>query len=119
MAKWILPLARVTGGAVVVVAVLASSGALGASASPPAPDVDVGLVAPGRAAVGWSWEAVLATIVYGGIGIAMAIIGFKLFDLFTPGRLEAEICEKQNVAAGLLGAAVVLGISLIIAAAIL
>lgn len=113
MAKWILPLARVAGAAMIVLAAVASAD----GAPPPDPDVDVRL-SPSRAAVGWSWEAVLATVVYSALGIAMAIIGFKLFDLFTPGKLEAEICEKQNVAAGILGAAVILGISLIIAAAV-
>lgn len=61
---------------------------------------------------------VLSTVLFAGIGIVLAIVGFKLFDLVTPGRLQDEICEKQNVAAGILGAAVILGISLIIAAAV-
>ena len=61
---------------------------------------------------------VLSTVLFAGVGIVLAIIGFKLFDLVTPGKLQEEICEKQNVAAGILGAAVILGISLIIAAAV-
>ena len=61
---------------------------------------------------------VLSTVLFAGLGIVLAIVGFKLFDLVTPGKLQDEICEKQNVAAGILGAAVILGISLIIAAAV-
>lgn len=61
---------------------------------------------------------VLSTVLFAGVGIVLAIVGFKLFDLVTPGKLQEEICEKQNVAAGILGAAVILGISLIIAAAV-
>jgi hypothetical protein len=61
---------------------------------------------------------VLSTILFGAVGIVLAIVGFKLFDLVTPGRLQEEICEKQNLAAGILGAAVILGISIIIAAAV-
>jgi putative membrane protein len=64
-------------------------------------------------------SAIIATIVFGFIGILMAILGFKLFDALTPFHLEGEICEKQNLAVAILCAAMVLGICLIIAAAIL
>ena len=64
-------------------------------------------------------NAVLSTLLYGFIGIAIAIAGFKLFDLATPFHLENEICEKQNLAAGVLAGCVVLGICLIVAATIL
>lgn len=62
--------------------------------------------------------AVASTIVFGGIGIVLAILGFKLFDLLTPGKLDVEILEKQNVAASILGAAIILGICLVVSAAI-
>ena len=59
--------------------------------------------------------AVLSTLVFGSVGILLAIVGFKLFDLLTPGKLEEEIVQKQNIAAAILGASIVLGICLIIA----
>jgi putative membrane protein len=62
--------------------------------------------------------AVLSTIVFGVIGIVLAIIGFKLFDMLTPGKLEEEIIQKQNVAAAILGAAIILGICLIVSRAV-
>ena len=58
---------------------------------------------------------VLSTLIYGVVGIALAIVGFKLFDLFTPGKLDEEIIQKQNLAAAILGGAVVLGICIIVA----
>lgn len=58
--------------------------------------------------------AVLSTIVFGVVGIALAIIGFKLFDLFSPGNLETEIVQKQNIAAAILGAAIIIGICMIV-----
>ena len=61
-------------------------------------------------------QAVLASIVFGLIGIVLAIVGFKLFDLVTPFNLEKEMCENKNVAVGILCAAIVLGICHIIAA---
>ena len=62
-------------------------------------------------------EAVLATAVFGLMGIVLAIIGFKLFDLVTPFNLEKEMCENKNVAVGILCGGIVLGICWIVAAA--
>jgi uncharacterized membrane protein YjfL (UPF0719 family) len=62
--------------------------------------------------------AIFVTLVFGVIGIILAIIGFKLFDLITPGKLDDEILQKQNIAAAILAGAFVLGICIIVAAAI-
>jgi putative membrane protein len=64
-------------------------------------------------------EALLYMLVFAVAGIVIAILGYKLFDKFTPGDLHKEIVEKQNVAAALVAAAVVLGICIIIAAAMI
>ncbi len=53
------------------------------------------------------------------VGIAVAIVGYKLFDLCTPGDLSKEILENKNVAAAIVAAAVILGVCIIIAAAML
>ena len=58
--------------------------------------------------------AVLSTIVFGIVGIGLAVVGFKLFDLLTPGNLETEIVQKQNIAAAILGGAIIIGICLIV-----
>jgi uncharacterized membrane protein YjfL (UPF0719 family) len=62
--------------------------------------------------------AVLSMLSFGLAGIFLAILGFWLFDKFTPGKLDEEILHKQNVAAAIVGAAVILGICMIVAAAI-
>ena len=59
--------------------------------------------------------SVLSTIVFGIVGIGLAIVGFKLFDLLTPGKLEEEIVQKQNIAAAILGGSIILGICYIVA----
>jgi hypothetical protein len=64
-------------------------------------------------------EGIVSTLVFGGIGIILAIIGFKLFDAAISFNVEREICENRNVAAAILAGAVVLGISIIIAVAVL
>jgi len=58
---------------------------------------------------------VISTLVFSGLGIVLAIIGFKLFDAVIPFSLEREICEKNNTAVAILAGAMVLGICLIVA----
>src|SRR5262245_40650213 len=65
------------------------------------------------------WMAVVSVILFTVIGILASLAGFKLWDRFTPGNLEQEICGKQNIAAAILGAAIILGICIIVAAAMI
>lgn len=62
-------------------------------------------------------QGLLLFAVFGLAGFVMVIIGYKLFDRFTPGDLHAEIFEKKNVAAAILAGSVIIGLSLILAAA--
>src|SRR3954466_15805679 len=62
--------------------------------------------------------ALLATVAFGLAGIFLAIAGFKLFDAFTKFDLEKEICDNRNMAVAVLCAGMLLGICLIVAAAI-
>ncbi|MEY4385685.1 MAG: hypothetical protein RLY20_968 [Verrucomicrobiota bacterium] len=64
-------------------------------------------------------EALGYMLLFAAIGIAAAVIGFKVFDKCTPGNLTKEIIENQNVAAAIVAGAVILGVSIIIAAAML
>jgi len=63
--------------------------------------------------------ALFSVVVFTLVGIVMAIVGFKIWDRLTPGNLEEEICRKQNIAAAILGAAIILGTCLVVAAAML
>jgi len=62
--------------------------------------------------------AFLGSILYAVIGVAIFWITFMIIDKVTPYDLWQEIVEKQNVALGLVVAAMSLGICLIVAAAI-
>jgi putative membrane protein len=64
-------------------------------------------------------SAVLSVVIFALIGIVASVVGFKVWDRFTPGNLEEEICKKQNIAAAILGASIVLGTSIIVAAAMI
>ena len=65
------------------------------------------------------FEGIYTTLLFGIIGILLAVIGFKLFDIAVRHNIETEIFEHKNMAAALLAGAVVLGVSLIVAATIL
>ena len=58
-------------------------------------------------------------LLFSGIGIVVAITGYKLFDKCTPGDMNKEIIENKNIAAAIVAAAVILGVSIIVAAAML
>eukprot|EP01035_Chromulina_nebulosa_P068813 gene68813-94303_t len=60
--------------------------------------------------------ALLATAVFSLAGTALAIIGYKIFDACTPGNLHEEIIKNRNTAAAILGAAIILGVCIVVAA---
>lgn len=64
-------------------------------------------------------QALGLTVAFAAVGIAVAIVGYRLFDKFTPGDLHKEIVENKNVAAAIIAGAVILGVSIIVAAAII
>ena len=61
--------------------------------------------------LGWS-------ALFGVTGIVLAIAGFKLFDLLTPGDLQKEIFENKNMAAAVLAGAFIIGVCIVVAAAV-
>ena len=64
-------------------------------------------------------DAIISVVLFGLLGIVLAIVGFKLFDAVVKFDFEREICEKQNIAVAILCGFMVLGICLIIAATVL
>lgn len=63
-------------------------------------------------------SAFVGSIVYALIGVVIFWLCFVIVDKITPYNLWEEIVEKQNVALGIVVAAMCLGISIIVAAAI-
>ncbi len=63
-------------------------------------------------------DALVNSLVFAFIGVAVFWLCFIVIDLITPYKLWVEIVEKQNMALGMVVAAMCLGISLIVAAAI-
>jgi putative membrane protein len=63
-------------------------------------------------------DAVVASAVFAGIGLVVFGIAFWLMTKISPVSVKKEIEEDQNVALAVIMAGVLIGISLIIAAAI-
>lgn len=62
--------------------------------------------------------ALLATAIFGAVGIAIMLVGFKLFDMITPKiDLEKELAENKNIAVAIVVSAMILGIAMIVSAA--
>jgi len=71
--------------------------------------------------MGLEWlkaSAFFGSILYALIGVLVFWLSFVIIDKITPYDLWEEIVEKQNVALGLVVAAMSLGVSIIVAAAI-
>lgn len=62
-------------------------------------------------------QAIAYMLLFSLIGILVAIAGYKLFDKCTPGDLHGEIVKNKNVAAAIVAGSVILGLCLIVAAA--
>lgn len=63
-------------------------------------------------------EAVVSTAVFAGIGLAVFALAFFLMTRLAPFSVKKEIEEDHNVALAVIMAGVLIGISLIIAAAV-
>ncbi|WP_038202756.1 DUF350 domain-containing protein [Xenophilus azovorans] len=71
--------------------------------------------------MGFEWlkpAVILGSLLYAVIGVVVFWVCFLIIDKLTPVDLWAEIVEKQNKALGMVVAAMCLGISIIVAAAI-
>ncbi len=78
---------------------------------------------PAAVPVGWHAQtmsqAIGYMVLFSAIGILLAIAGYRIFDMCTPGNLNKEILESKNVAAAIIGGSVIIGVCLIVAAAML
>jgi putative membrane protein len=71
--------------------------------------------------MGLEWlkpAAFFGSVLFALVGVAVFWLSFVIIDKFTPYNLWVELVEKQNKALGMLVAAMCLGISIIVAAAI-
>lgn len=63
-------------------------------------------------------NGLIDTLIYSAVGIIMMVIAFLVICLVSPFSMKKEIAEDQNVAVGIIIGAVIIGVSIIIAAVI-
>ncbi|EHR69102.1 protein of unknown function (DUF350) [Burkholderiales bacterium JOSHI_001] len=63
-------------------------------------------------------SVVLGSVLYALIGVVVLWLSFVLIDKLTPYKLWEEICERKNVALGIVVAGMFIAIGQIVAAAI-
>lgn len=64
------------------------------------------------------WKDVLESLLYSVIGLGLAILAYKIIDWITPGNLSKQIAVEGNMALAILVGSLMIGISIIIAAAL-
>jgi putative membrane protein len=65
------------------------------------------------------WRLMLDAALFGLAGIVLLIIGYYLWELITPYNLRREIHENRNVAVAIVVAAFIIGMAIVIAAALI
>lgn len=68
--------------------------------------------------VGKLWQHLLAAIVFSSLGIVLLLISFWTLNRILPFSFHKEIEQDQNVSLAIVIASVIIGMSIIIAAAI-
>lgn len=71
-----------------------------------------------RQALAITWGNLVASVVYGVVGVLLLIGAYYLYELITPYSVRKELIEDQNIALAIVVGAVILGMAIIIASAI-
>lgn len=80
----------------------------------PMPPVEPRIIPPTLA-----WGSLLTSIVYGLVGLILLLIGYYVYELITPWSVKDELISHRNPAVGMVVAAFILGMAIVIAAAII
>jgi uncharacterized membrane protein YjfL (UPF0719 family) len=80
----------------------------------PTPPVEPRIIPPAL-----SWAGLFTSVVYGLVGLILLLIGYYSYELITPFSVKEELISHRNPAVGLVVAAFILGMAIIIAAAII
>src|SRR5262245_47937293 len=66
-----------------------------------------------------TWACVLASMVYRLLGLILLLIGYYVYELITPWSVKEELITHRNPAVAIVVAAFIVGMAVVIAAAIL
>ena len=59
---------------------------------------------------------IISTVVFSLVGITMAFVSFKIWDMLTPGELSKDIAHNNNIALAIVTSSMMLGVCIIVAA---
>jgi hypothetical protein len=94
--------------------IVASMACLGSAGEVSVPPIEPRIIPPIL-----SWSSLLTSVVYGLVGLILLLIGYYAYELITPFSVKDELIAHRNPAVGLVVAAFILGMAIIIAAAII
>jgi putative membrane protein len=63
-------------------------------------------------------RVLIISIIYAALGMVLLWIGYKIFDLVTPSDMQKKIFDEGNVAVAITVGAFILGLAVVIGAAI-
>jgi putative membrane protein len=66
-----------------------------------------------------SWTSLLTSVVYGLVGLILLLIGYYIYEIVTPWSVKEELIAHRNPAVAMVVAAFILGMAIVIAAAII
>lgn len=66
-----------------------------------------------------TWSSIVTSIVYGLLGLILLLIGYYVYEFVTPFSVKEELVTHRNIAVGIVVAAFILGMAIVIAAAII
>ena len=65
------------------------------------------------------WGGFVGALMFGLLSIALAVLGFKVFDWITPRMdIQKELTEKSNLAVAIVCAAIILGVCYVVASVV-
>jgi uncharacterized membrane protein YjfL (UPF0719 family) len=66
-----------------------------------------------------SWAGLATSVVYGLVGLILLLIGYYVWEMITPYSVKEELIAHRNPAVGMVVAAFIVGMAIVIAAAII
>jgi putative membrane protein len=63
-------------------------------------------------------QVLALSVLYAAVGVVLLLVAYKLFDRFTPTKMDDAIFIEKNLAAAIAVAAYMLGVAVIVAAAL-
>lgn len=63
-------------------------------------------------------QSLVGSVVYSAIGIVFFVVAYKLMEWLLPFNVDKELAQDQNTAVGIVVGSVMIGLAVIIAAAI-